>query len=294
MGQKYRVEVSDISNVAASKAALLNLEIGPRHHAAYFLHGYSAGTNTIAGAVANITLVEVLYNGRPVRTFTGAECRDYALLMGQDSASGEVPNTAPGVSFCVPFAESFRKDSADQDFLAWVTNTPDWKKFQIRITLGAAASPTLEAYSVVDYTTPKEFGYVVVDRQQVGASGTGFDINDIDCKGLLQQVTIYPDSGGSRTPSRVTLKLGGSSGPIAHNFKYEANKRLLLDNGMFPAASGRSSGVYDLVCDHDDLLNSGIPLDNLKTISLRIEAASAMSGSTTFLVWRFVRSLKTV
>lgn len=294
MGTKYRLDVSDLSSVAASKASLFNLELGPRHHAFYFAHGYASGTNTIAGAVANVTKVEVLYNGRAVRTYTGQECRDAALLMGHDAASGEVPNTAPGVTFAVLFAEPERKDSGDQDLLAWVTSTTDWKKFQIKVTLGAASTPTLEGFSVVDYTVPKQFGYVVVDRQEVGASGTSFDVNDIDCKGLLQMVTVYPDSGGSNKPTRVTLKLGGTSGKIAHNLKYELNKRLLLDNGMFPAASGRTSNIYDLVCDHDDLLNSAVDLNPLQSITMKIEAASAMSGTTTFLVYRFVRSLAAV
>lgn len=282
MAEKQRIELRAVSNVAASKVALIDIAPGDRFHSIIFQHGYASGTNTIAGAVANIVLVEVLVDGRVQRSHTGQELRDAMLLQGRDSVAGEVPNTAPGVSFAINFAESERKDSADQDFLAWVTK--DFKKFQVRITLGAASTPTLVAYAVVDQFLPKVYGYVTIDRQQVPAGGVRFDVNNIDRKGLLQQISIYPDSGASNKPSRVTLRVDGQ---VKHEFTYEANRKILQDNDMTPAASGRTANVYDLVCDHDDLLNSGIKLDGAKSVSLTIEAASAMSGTTTFLIWRW-------
>lgn len=285
MGEKKRIELRAVSNVAASKVALIDVPVGDRYHQITFQHGYSGGTNTIAAAAANITLVEVLVNNRVQRSYTGQELRDANLLHGTnyDAVSGEVPNTAPGVSFTIFFAEPWRKDARDQDFLAWVTR--GFKSFQIRITLGAASTPTLVAYAVTDDFVPSgPVGYVTIDRQQAAAGGTAFDVNNIDRKGLLQQISVYPDSGATRTPSRVTLR---KNGDVKHELTMEANKKLLLDNTMTPAASGRTSNVYDVVCDHDDILNSGIDLTDARTFSMRIEAASAMSGSTTFLVYRW-------
>jgi hypothetical protein len=62
--------------VAASKTTLLELPIGPRYHGIILQHGFSAGTNTIAGAAANISDIRLKVNGRIQRQHSGTQRRD--------------------------------------------------------------------------------------------------------------------------------------------------------------------------------------------------------------------------
>ena len=283
MAEKRRIKARAVSNVAASKTALIDLPVGPRYHEVTLEHGYSAGTNTVAAAATNITEVRVLVNGRIQRVFSGTQLRDLNILNGTTYDCQGVPNTAPGVSFPIYFAEPWRKDARDQDALAWVTR--GFKSFQIEVDLAAASTPTLVASCAVDDFQPSvEPAYVTMRRQGVAASGTSFDINSIDKKGLLQQVSLYPDSGGSQAATIVTVR---KDGDIIHELTKSSNFALLTNNGMAPTASGRTASIYDLVFDHDDLLNSSVMLAGVKEFTLTVEAASSMSGTLTFIVQRY-------
>tara|TARA_R110000868_G_scaffold4437_2_gene27945 strand:- start:418 stop:1281 length:864 start_codon:yes stop_codon:yes gene_type:complete len=283
MAEKRRIKARAVSNVAASKTALIDLPVGPRYHEVTLEHGYSAGTNTVAAAASNITEIRVLVNGRIQRVFSGTQLRDLNILNGTTYDCQGVPNTSPGVSFPIYFAEPWRKDARDQDALAWVTK--GFKSFQIEVDISSASTPTLVASCAVDDFQPSvEPSYVTMRRQGVAASGTSFDINSIDKKGLLQQVSLYPDSGGSQAATIVTVR---KDGDIIHELTKSSNFALLTNNGMAPTASGRTASIYDLVFDHDDLLNSSVMLQGVKEFTLTVEAASAMSGTLTFIVQRY-------
>src|SRR5437868_5113792 len=103
---KYRVQLRNVQNVAASKTAIIECPIGKRFHYIVLQHGYASGTNTIAATYSNISEVRVLVNNRVQRVASGTQLRDKNLLngTGYDSLVGGVPNTAPGVSIPIYFA----------------------------------------------------------------------------------------------------------------------------------------------------------------------------------------------
>lgn len=281
---KSRIQLRNVQNVAASSTALITCPIGPRYHYIVLEHGYASGTNTIVAAEANITEIRVKLNGVVIWTVSGSELRDYNLLNGTAYDCIGLPNTAPGVSFPLHLAEPWRKSPGDQEASALATD--GFASFQIEVDLGAASTPTLVAAAVVDNFVPaapaKDRLIKKLDRQRRAAAGTSYDTT-IDRKDYLQQISIYPDSGGSQEPTVVTMRLNGV---IIHELSDSANQALLQGHQMTPAASGRTASVYDLVLDHDDLLGSAVLLDGARDFSLTIEAGSAMSGTQTMLVQR--------
>src|SRR5438093_10978921 len=107
---KGRIQLRNVQNIAASKTALIELPVGMRYHYVVLLHGYSAGTNTIAAAATNVAEIRVKVNGRTQRIISGTQLRDMNIVNGTGFDCTGVPNTAPGVSFPLFFAEPWRKD----------------------------------------------------------------------------------------------------------------------------------------------------------------------------------------
>lgn len=281
---KYRLQLRSVQNVAASKTVLIDIPCGQRFHYIVLEHGYAAGTNTIAAAATNISEIRIYSNSRIQRIMSGTQLRDMILLNGTTWDCTGVPNTAPGVTFPIYFAEPWRESPADQDALAW--STAGWLSFQIQIDLGAASTPTLLAYAVVDDFVPAQGtnpGIVKWLRAQMVPGGTTYDYVALDRRDFLQQISIYPDSGASQAPTLVTFKRNSI---ILHEFSAAANTALLQNHNMTPAASGRSTGVYDLVFDHDGLLASAVPMDGARDSLLEITAGSAMSGTQVALIQR--------
>lgn len=279
---KYRIQARNVANVAASKTVLIDLPVGKRYHRLILEHGYSSGTNTAAAAATNITEVRVKANGRIQRRFSGTQLRDLNLLNGTQYDFQGVPNTAPGVAIPIFFAEPWRIDARDRDALAWPTF--GWDTFQVEVDLGAASTPTLVCSAIVDNFQPQSASLLVKQfPQSFSAGGTSVDIATIDRRDFLQQISFYPDSGGSNAATRVTMRLNGE---ILHELTASANKSLLVNSEITPAASGRTSNVYDMVLDHDDLLGSAVSLNGARDLTFTVEAGSAMSGTITAMVQR--------
>lgn len=285
---KYRLKLRNIANVAASSTALIELPIGPRYHTVLLEHGFGGGTNTIAGAASNVSEVRIKVNGRVQRVFSGTQLRDLNLLNGTayDIQGGPTPNTIP-VQIPIYFAEPWRKDAQDQDRLAWETS--GWDAFSIEVDLAAGTAPTLTALAVVDGfvsgVSPAQRKIAKILRTQIAAAGTSLDFSQLDRRDWLQQISLYAGTGGTAADyySLVTLRRNGQ---ILHEVTKSLNKALLLNNGMTPAASGRTSNLYDLVLDHDDLLGSAVNLEGSRDLTLSIESASAMSGNIVALIQR--------
>lgn len=280
---KSKLQLRNVQNVAASKTALIDLPIGPRYHYVVLEHGYASGTNTLAAGYTNVAEVRIKVNGRVQRIFSGTQLRDLNILNGTAYDGLGVPNTAPGISVPLYFNEPWRKDVKDQDALAWATSR--WSSFQIEVDLGAASTPTLVASAVVDslQAPASGQGIVKVIRQSFPAAGTSFDISTLDRRDWLQQLSLYPDSGGSNVTTKVTIRVNSN---IVHEFTFSANKALLTNYGMTPTASGRTASLTDLVLDHDDLLGSALLLDGTRDLTVTVEAASAMSGTIVGLIQR--------
>lgn len=285
---KYRLQLRNVQNVAASKTALIECPCGQRYHSIILVHGYSGGTNTLAAAATNISEIRVYSNSRIQRVFSGTQLRDANLLNCVNNSADfdftGLPNSAPGVTVPIFFNEPWRETPADQDALAWAT--AGWLDFQIQVDLGAATSPTLLAYAVVDDFVPAPNtnpGIVKWLRVQTVPGGTVYDYNQLDRRDFLQQISIYPDTGASQAPTLVTFKRNSQ---ILHELSATANSALLQNSEMSPAATGRTSGIYDLVFDHDGLLSSSVPMDGARDSLLEVTAGSAMSGTQTLVVQR--------
>lgn len=280
--QKKAIQLRNFTNVAASKTALLDCPCGDRYHTIIIQHGFTGGTNTVAGACSNIAEIRVKVNGRVQRVYSGTQLRDLNLLNGTAFDGTGVPNTAPGVGLSIFFAEPWRRDEADQDALAWPTN--GWRSFQIEVDLGAASTPLLAAWAVTDtFQTDKEVQIVKHLRYSIAAAGTSFDWNIPDRRDWLQQISFYPDSGASQAATQVTWRVNGD---IKRELTSSANTALLTNFEMTPAASGRTASIYDLVVDHDDLIGSAYPLANTRDVTFQIAAGSAMSGTIVAMVQR--------
>lgn len=297
MPLKYVIPLLKVSAVAASSTVTIDCPAGPRYHKIVLQHGFTDGdnTDTIATAAANITNIRVKLNGRVQREYSAAKAgtiaggqvlRDVALFNGTqfDCVSGEIPRTAPGVSFPIYFAEPWRKDRIIQDGGAWPT--AGFQSFQIEVDLGAEAGPTLVAWAVVDDVAfDKPQMITVIKPATINASGTKFDWALQDQSGYLAQISLYQDSGGSRAATPVTLRKGSLR--LYDAVTASANKANLTQGDMTPAASGRSS-IYDIVLDADDQLGSCLPLDNKGDTILTVEAGATMSGTITALIQRIV------
>lgn len=228
---KQRIQLRSITNVAASKTALIEIPVGLRYHGIFLQHGYAAGTNTIAAAATNLSEIRVKVNARIQRTMSGTQLRDMNILNGTSFDCTGLPNT--GCTFPIFFAEPWRRDEVDQDALAWPTN--GWQSFQIEVDIGAASTPTLTASAVVDTltTNPNSRGIVKWLRQNITAAGTSFDFTTLDPRDFLTQISFYPDSGGSNAATQVTFRVDGV---ILHELTNLANTAVLTNHEMTPAA----------------------------------------------------------
>lgn len=290
--RRFVLPIRSVSNVGASKTALIEVPIGLRLHTLTIHHGYASGTNTVAAAATNVSEIRVKVNGTVRRKFSGTELRDLNLLHGTQYDFQGVPNTDPGVAMAIHFAEPWRKDVVGQNFGALPTQwtTGRLTTLQVEVDLGAASTPTLVAFGQFDDAVP-DIGNLPspiiteVQSLSVAAAGTSFDITTLDRKGILLQLSLYPDSGASQQATRLTLRKNGT---VLHEITKAGLFAVNSGNDMFPTASGRSSSISDLVLDANDVQGNGEDLSDARELSLTVEAASAMSGTLKTIIQRQV------
>lgn len=297
---KSKIQLRNVVNVAASKTVLIDCPIGPRYHYIQIQHGFAAGTNTIAGAMANILAIRIKVNGKIQRIFGsgvaagsnqgGIELRDFNLLNCPNGSAAfdctGVPNTAPGVTIPIFFAEPWRDTPQDREALAWPTSR--WNSFQIEIDLGAATTPTLTAFAIIDAApavTASPF-IAKVFRQQFPAAGTQFDVAQLDKRDYLTQISLYPDSGSSQQTTEVDLRFNSQ---IIDEFTTPVRVAALQHKEMSPTATGRTASMTDVIVEHDesltsDLLAGALNLNGASDLTLTIKASAAMSGTIIGLV----------
>jgi hypothetical protein len=288
MPVKKRIQLRNVQNVGDSKTVLIDCPVGNannplRYHWIGIQIAYASGTNTVAGAMAHFSEVRLKVNGRVQRIGSGAQWRDKNILNGTAFDCTGAPNTSEGVTLPIFFAEPWLTDEKSQDSLAW--QTAGFESFQIEIdtsaSIASSSATAIKAWAVVDNSPAASF-YSKWVRMTVAAAGTSFDVSTMDRRDYLRVVSIYADSGGSNAPTQVTFRVNGD---IKHELVATANTALLTEYNMTPAASGRTSGVYDMVLDHDGLLDSAWNLTGAEP-TLTIAAGGAMSGNTVIIVER--------
>lgn len=287
---KKQIVLRNIQPPAASATTVVDLPLGYRYHSILIQHGYAGGTNTVAAAMSNLSQIRLVANGgQVIRRVSGTEMRDLNLLNGTQYDAQGVPNTSPGVGITMHFAEPWRSSAADRDALALATT---WKGgalsgLQLQIDLGAATTPTINCYAIVDNFVPElQPAMVKWIRQDITASGTSMDAK-LDPLGFLQALHLYPHDGGTPAKaSKVTLRQGED---ILSELTSSASFALLSALGLFPTATGRSSNITDVVFDNDDLLRSSVPLAGGPTPTLTIEHSAAASGTIRAVIERLER-----
>lgn len=299
--RKNLIPLYSIQPPAASTTAIIDLPVGVggangrglRLHRIILQHGYASGTNTVAAACTNITEIQLVANGGKVlRRLTGTELRDLVLKHGTQYDFTGVPNTAPGVALEINFSEPWRQQP-DRDAGALVTawQSPNGagatalSKLQLLVTLGAASTPTLAAHAEWDSVLPKEQPpFLFIERQDISVQGTAHEAVILG-GGVISEIAAYADSGGSNQASKVFVRVGQDT---IVEVTSSALAKSLAGAGMYPTASGRTAKISDIVFDADDFLGSGLDLRGILQAQLRLEAASAMSGTVRALISRFL------
>jgi hypothetical protein len=292
---KSKIQLRNVSNVAANKTVLIDLPIGPRYQHIQLQHGFAAAT--IATAMANMLAIRIKANGKIQRIFGsgvasgsnqgGIELRDFNTL-NQPAGSTAFDCTVANNIVTIPiyFAEPWRDTPADREALAWPTSA--WTSFQIEIDLGTAATPTLTAFAIIDASpAPSAAPFIAkVFRQQFNASGTAFDIATLDRRDYLTQISLYPDSGSSQQTSEVDLRFNSQ---ILDELTTPVRTAMLINRDMSPAATGRTANMTDVVLEHDEslisnLLSGALNLNGSSDLALTVKATNAMSGTIIALV----------
>lgn len=286
MPQKRKIRLNNISAVPAAAAAgvaLIDIPLSfGRCHEIHLGYGHASGTNTVAAALAFVEEIRVIVNGTVVRTMSGAQLRDQNVQNGSAYDMTGLPNTTVGVDLPIFFAEPWRKDVRDQDALAW--SSKPMNSFKIEVQLAANANaPTLNAYAVVDDVIldkpANEILFCKWIRQTFNGGSTEVDVTNIDRRGFIQQVTLYP----SAALTEVVVK---KDALIISELKRTQNDSILLHHGMLTVgATGRVSNVWDVVFDHDDLLGSSLDMTGSRDFVLTLKSGSTL-GSTTGIVQR--------
>jgi hypothetical protein len=282
---KYKIPLRDISG-GGTVAQTLNCPIGPTYRQLLIQQYYAGGTNTIAGAATNIREIRMLLNNRVQRKFSGTQLRDLNLFNGTqyDCVAGEVPNTAPGVTFPIFLAEPFRKDLEAQEFGKWYT-AGLYANMQIEVDLVNAA--TLTCWAWVDDSKWKGTNPPMITKilpAVIPAGGTKFDYTMVEQSGFLTQLSLYPDSGASNPITPLTVFKGNAKAYDA--VTTTSNRATLIQHDMVPGATGRTASIYDAVFDLNDDISEAIPLNPTRDVQLVIEAGGAMSGTVTAIVQR--------
>jgi Viral coat protein P2 N-terminal domain len=278
MGVKRRIRLPGFNGRAASQTATLDLPVGARYHEIW-LYGDSA---TGKVATDHINEIRIKVNGKVQRTMTYTELQ--ALNVFNGSIYGIVGNTTAGTwELPIFFAEPWRKDPRQQDGLAWATG--DLSSFQIEVDIKADNPDSLYANAVVDNSL------VTINGGQVDAPmglinkwfrtaipyvGTSIDYQQFPVRDAYQQISFFDPSSDI---DRVTVKVDNN---VIHDLTKDENDAILKAHGMTPVA-----GRYDLVFDHDDALNSALPMSfngrRVSNFQVKIESDTQTARNITAL-----------
>lgn len=282
---KKKIQIRDISAVAASRAAIINLPIGPRYHYIGLTIGDTgAGNGNAPTNSAIINEIRILMNGKIQRRITGTRLDTINTAMGAEFAmqtlvSGGANGTGRSL-LPIFFNEPWRKRLADQDALAWQTGwlRDQQGRFQIECDLNAAITPVLTAFAITDnFDSGKPNGIMKWLTNDFNAVGTPVEISTLERKDLWSQITFFDTTGG-QTVDRVRLVAGDLE---LHDVTRQENTAFLKHVDMNPAA-----GSYHVVFDHDDSLDDLIPAADMNSVQATLTLSAAAASTLTAVTQR--------
>jgi len=266
----------------------LDIPLGYRYHQIELVYVDGGGAPTdITALIGDLVLYR---NGTPERTHTSLELDHLNGLNGSQYQRQQIgAGAAMRQTQTIFFAEPWRKDKADTDYMAWsVDKQNGFNTFQIKGTLLVAmpATGALYAMARVDAPiAPPKGGQAVkkVIRQQIPASGTSNDVTTLDEKDAYQTICLKHPTG--TYISSVSLKKNGV---------FVIEKQNVLDNvadltnlGLNPANSTTAGAFgFDIVLDADDPLNSALPAQSDDSLWLHLDYNAAASGNVVALIER--------
>lgn len=278
----YTRKVKTISGNASTKIKITPTP-GKRLFAIQCNMTYAGGTNTLAGLMTALTEIRVKVGTRVRWRLNGTQLRDFCLLRGTTFDFNGLPNT--GAQVTIPLSPEWFLPNV-QDMLAW---NPALLGGDITIEIDSTVALTLtNVYERInDNLQAPSAGIMTLEVINPVAGSTAFYVEkELDPTGKLIAVSVYPDSGGSNEITPCSLYVGRDDLFVHEQLSSVENDEQLERFTLTPAASGRSANIYDIVLVKDDGLARAIDLDAWGTAKLKVEAAAAMSGTTSILLQR--------
>jgi len=255
MSVKRIVPLPAFSGVTPGVTATVDIPVGPRYHVIWL--EVSSQDRKAAKDILDVCRLKV--NGKVQRSFTADELNQLNALMGEEYKAYEIPGDPDGVAktfLPIFLAEPWRKQVAAQDGLAWATGNVATFQLECDIKSGVS-SPALSGFVEVDNS-------VVVDkdgkerqaplgiickwyRLQIPVNGTKQDITTFPRRDYYQQISFFDES-----IEKVEIKIEGFT---VRELTKEENDAVLISREMVP-----SKNRFDVVFDHDDILNSALPM----------------------------------
>lgn len=240
------------------------------------------GTNTLAALVTSLT--EIRYKvGSAVRCrLSGTQLRDWLLLHGTNYDWSGLPNTQSDVT--LPFAVPWFMEAVS-DSLAW---NPAILQGDITVEIDATQNITATVFeSVSDDLNAPSSGIITWEVIRPVAGSTNFFVEkEIDLRGKLMAASIYPDTTNSNVITPAALLLGPAD-TYAHELLNASDNTEFLERwNLNPAATGRTSGIYDIVAVKSDMLSRAWDLGAWRSAKINVQAAAAMAGVCPILLTR--------
>ena len=294
MATKRRILLPTINGIVAGSSAgavgTLDIPIGTGFRLHQLQVVYIDGGASPQDITALFADVNIFRNSIPERTHTSLELEHLNTLNGSQYARQQV-NTGAAMrqTQAIFFAEPWRKDKVDTDAMAWnVCAENGFRTLQVKFTLLAAMPAT---GSLVVYAWIEDLAQVFrgttqpvkkVYRQQIGVSGTSFDVTTLDARDAYQVIALKHPS--TSYINKVTLKRNNDL--IMDQVNREDNVAALTNLGLTPASSvSVSTFGYDIVLDADDPMNSALFAQG-QALWMQLGFAAASAGNVVALIER--------
>lgn len=293
---KRKLLLPALTGIVASSAigtvGTFDLPLGYRYHEINMV--YADGGSSPNAFTAMFGDIIVYRNGQAERTHTSAELEQLNTLNGSQYGVQAVGSgAAQRATQTIFFAEPWRKDKSDTDFMAWSADKANgFNSFQLKMTLliQFPTTATIQAWARVDapIAPPAVRAQSVkkVYRQQFPATGTSNDITTLDARDGYQTIVMKNPTGAYI--QYATLKQTSSSGQIVHERVHQQDNVADLTNMGLNPPSSQTAGAfgYALVLDADDPINSALPASGESPLWLKLEYSAAASGNVIALIER--------